>query len=267
MTEKEEGQVEELPAEGELAAPEAEGEPAVVEGENGLQSEETPPAVEGEDPVAPPKPDHRDRRIAKLTAKLKAAQEQLAAAKPGAAIEPPTPPSAVPPDAVRAEALRLREQEKFLETCNEAAVLGRSTFGEKEFNSAVAVLSEDVNPANPAEQARYEQFLQSAIETGAAHKVIMLLAQDLTEADRIMDLPPAKQAIALERLAAKAPAEKVSSAAKPITPIGRLGAQHTQIDPGDAARADQLSTAEWMKRRNAQEAARLATLPGRRRVG
>ena len=66
-------------------------------------------------------------------------------------------------------------------------------------------------------------------------------------------------AVELARLAAKLPVEEadktvaaVSGTAKPITPVGSRGQSHVEIDPRDPDKADGLTTAEWMRRREAQ---------------
>lgn len=85
-----------------------------------------------------------------------------------------------------------------------------------------------------------QEFLSAALETEAPHEVIYALGKDLDEAARIMELPPLKKAVAMERLAAKLkkPAP-VSKAPAPIKPVGGNKGGSTP-DP------EKMSTKEWM---------------------
>lgn len=80
-----------------------------------------------------------------------------------------------------------------------------------------------------------------------AHKVLQHLSGDLDEAERIMSLPPLKQAAALIRLEAQlsavVPAKQISKVPKPVTPIdGKSKAAASLDDP-------KLRTDEWVKLR------------------
>ncbi len=66
---------------------------------------------------------------------------------------------------------------------------------------------------------------------------------------------PRKMTIELARLAGAGKDPGVSAAPKPITPITPVGNRHEQIAASDPAKADQLSSAEWHARRNAEVAA------------
>lgn len=221
------------------------------------------------DPKPAPAPaadnvDWRERRIATLTARLREAQEALAAsAKPGASA--PTDPAAAAAKPALSEAeLQARVEERaqalaaskaFNDACNAVATQGREAYGEAEFNGRVAELVKlrDVN--DPTSVANYNSFLAAAIETGQAPKLIDMLGRDLNEAARVLALPPVRMGIELARLAERDP-EEISKAPKPIKPVGARSAAHTEIDPTDPSRAGQLSTAEWMRRREAQIAKR-----------
>lgn len=92
------------------------------------------------------------------------------------------------------------------------------------------------------------KFVQLAIESPDAHKVIHYLGQEanLDEAARILRLPPVQQARELTRLEYKLsqpPAPKpVSKAPDPITPIGTGKAVESGVH-------DDLPIEEWMRRR------------------
>lgn len=256
-----------------LAAPEAEAG-AVVEAGNELQQGEVgkvevPAVVEvlakpeaeieaegekeilaGEVAPKPVKQDWREARIAQLTAKLAEAR----AAKPAPAPEVDPGLAADPEDRKRAvaeEATRQRQVEKFNEECGTAAALGKETYGDKDFTDRVSELTKLVDRTDMSSQIAYNQFLMAALATGQAHKIIFALGGDLDEAARIMAMNPTKMTVELTKMSMKeAPA--ASRLPKPITPVGGKAAAHTSIDPTDPERADHLSTAQWMARREAQ---------------
>lgn len=82
------------------------------------------------------------------------------------------------------------------------------------------------------------------------HKVVAQLADHPEEAQRILALPPVQMAAALTRFAMTAPAEKkqVSSAPRPITPIGGSSKP--------SAPQDNEPIDSWMAKRKAEVAAR-----------
>ena len=112
-------------------------------------------------------------------------------------------------------------------------------------------LKEVADLDNPIDAAKYTAFIDAIIETGDGPRLIHELASDPSEAERIFKLSPVKQGIALAKLAAmEAPAS--TAAPKPITPVGNRAGSRIPITPDDVGRADNLSTAEWMARRNQQ---------------
>lgn len=194
------------------------------------------------------KPDWKDRRIAALTAKLREKEQAKPAVKP----------EGVKPEEQDLDALvESRVQQKvaidaFNKACADAATAGRETFGAEEFDARLKQFQQVVDPTDQNQVIAYNTFLAAAIETGAAPKLIHALGGDLEEAERILSLPPVRMAVELTKLANKDVTE-VSGAPKPIRPVASgSGVAHTSISPDDASRSDQLSTAEWMKRRNAQ---------------
>lgn len=203
------------------------------------------PAIEPE-PKAVATSDWRDRRIAKLTAQLREAQ----AGKTPATTAAPAVGTPEFDTAVEVEAARRTTLAQFNSDCERVAAQGRKDF--PDFESRVGALAQLVDQADPRSVAGYADFISAAIETGEGAKVIHGLGADLNEAERILALPPIKMAIELAKLAAKADAPDLSRVPKPPTPVGNRGASHTSIDPRDKDRADHLSTAEWMARREAQ---------------
>jgi hypothetical protein len=203
-------------------------------------------------------------RINKLTAQKADLQSKLnSAAKPApatAATAAPLDPAADwdsrLADAAQRQAQAMVATQTFNERCNAAVEAGRAEYGEAEFNAAVAGLQKLVDATDAASIATYQDMLESALETGKAADLIYELGRDLNEAQRVFDLSPKKRAIELAQRAAKAGSvAEPSSAAKPIRAIEPRGGRHEQISADDTERADKLSTAEWMARRNAQVAA------------
>lgn len=240
------------------------------------------PAVDPKDPVdpvvakdpvdpkvVPPAPkadqgkDWRDDRIAVLTARLREEQRKNAVVQ---SKTDDTVKGGLSEDEVEARvaqrapelAAQMAVRQAFDAACNAVAAKGKELFPD-DFNARVGNIQRlrDVN--DPQSAARYDYFLQAAIETGAGAEIIHALGEDMNEANRIINLSPVKMAVELTKLAAKVTADdegggnpKPSNLPKPITPVGDRGRSHEQIDPRDADRSDRLSTAEWMKRRNAQ---------------
>lgn len=218
-------------------APEPEPEPAPT-------PEPTPEPV-----AAAPKKDWKDARIAQLTARLKAAGKTDAPAPIVAA------PSGLPTTQAELDALvDARAADKanladFNRRCAEVATAGRAAFSD--FNDSIAGLMQLVDRDDPSSVNTYNTFIQAALETGEAPKLIHALGSDLDEASRILALSPVRMGIELAKLAMADGEPGLSRAPKPIVPVGGRGASHQQISPGDPERADRLSTKEWMARREA----------------
>jgi len=235
------------------------GSAASSQGEAGGEAE-----GEGKKAEAAPaaKVDWRDRRIAQLTARLREAQQQAPATGAVSEAAPaPVAPAATPAagtDAqIEARAQQIASVAEFNRQCDAAAAEGRAKFGTEVFGSRVQSLQRLVDPGDQRSLAAFNTFLSSALETGEAPRLIHELGADLDEASRILSLPPAKMAVELtKRALAKPVEEEPSGAPKPPTPIGNRGVSHDAIAPDDPDRADRLSTAEWMRRREAQEAAK-----------
>lgn len=235
-----------FPTAGDPAA-QGEGASAGADGAGGGSSGGTPSPA----PAKPTPADWRDRRIATLTARLREAEQRAPEVAPTVA-----DPAAATPDIDRLaneRAGQIAAQAEFTRRCNETALAGRGAFGEAQFNSRVQALQTLVDLQSPADVGAFNQFLDAAIETGEGPRLLHNLGADLNEASRIMALSPARMGIELAKLAGR-PAE-VSNAPRPVTPVGSAGRSHDRIDPTDPARADGLTTAEWMRRREEQVAA------------
>lgn len=256
-----------------------EGEPATgggASGEGDPQPQSAPDPEPQSEPEPEPEPkatageatkaagaDWWQRRIDKLTAQKKALETENAALKQGQ----PTPgqqPQPLPQpagagdfqSAVQAEAQRLAEAERFNVQCAEIANAGKAAYGDDQFNRSVSALVAMVDRSDPGEVQAYRGLIEAAIATGEAPRIIHLLGSDPNEAARIMVLPPARMGVELAKMAAAKPDRTVSGAPRPASvPRGSGGAAapHTAIDPTDPERADRLTTAEWMARREADQ--------------
>lgn len=146
------------------------------------------------------------------------------------------------------------------------AAQGKEQFGEAAFNASVVALTSVIDRSDPGEVQAYRSLVEAAIDTGQAPRLIHLLGQDPSEAARLLELSPARMGVELAKLAAADPDRSTSRAPRPAqVPRGSGGgsAPHTAIDPTDPERADRLTTAEWMARRNQQQS-RWDAQPGRR---
>lgn len=241
-------------------------------------SSTTPPAGEGGEgeKKTPPSPtpsganetwarEQLERRVAKLTARNKDLEARVAAgtSTPGERTEVAANQTAITDAAVEARALAIAAQREYDRNAQTAVDAGRTRYGNDEFNERVSSFKRLHDPSDPVSNRAYSDLVEAAIETGAPEKIIFELGGDLKEADRILKLSPVKRAAALAKLAEKdekkaegeetgEAGETVSSAPKPITTIGRRGPAHTAIAASDPSRADNLSTAAWMERRNAE---------------
>jgi len=151
----------------------------------------------------------------------------------------------------------------FNRRCDEAALSGRAQFGEAEFNGRIANLQKLVDNSDQQSVDSYNALLTAALETGEAPKVLHALGADMNEAQRILAMHPTRMAVELTKRAMQA-SPNVSGAPKPITPVGNRG-DHRQLAPDDPDRADHLSTAEWMRRREQQVVERFEASRGGRR--
>ena len=201
-------------------------------------------------------PDWRDRRIVTLTARLREAERRIAQTTTQTGEVPETPPT-VPQDQSELDRLveARAEQRRFIERCNEVATQGHEQYG-ADFDNATRGLYGLIDANSPQEQAQYNLFLAAALETGKPVDVLRQLGGNLNEAARILALPAVRMGIEMERLAVKPADPAPSNAPRPIRPVNQTAGSHDRISPDDPDRGDRLSTAEWMRRREAQLAER-----------
>lgn len=196
--------------------------------------------AEAADPAA--KKDWRDRRIAQLTAQLKSAKST-----PAVAADPSAPQ--LDDAEVNRRANLIAQQNDFDRRCNDVAASGRKAFSD--FDDRVGNMQHLYTPGNPAEEAAYVMLLQAALETDDPSRVMYELGGNMDLAEGLMKMSPVKMGMEMAKLASKQSAPEPSAAPRPIVPIGQKGSANEQIDPGDKARSDNLSTATWMQRRQA----------------
>jgi len=223
------------------------------------------PSVEPPTPSAePPKTDWRDRRIGELTARnreqraeLERLRAQVQPRDPNGQFREQPPPSSNdgPParatidDQIEQRAQILAANQEFNRRCDEVAIAGRKVY--PDFDAQVGRLVGLVDNTDPQSMARYNEFLNAALETGEAAKLIHALGGDLDEASRILSMSPRQMTVALTRMADR-PVQELSRAPRPINPAATSAqAQRTSVSPDDPG-SDQMSTEEWMRRRNEQ---------------
>lgn len=222
------------------------------------QPEPTPtPTPTPETPPEPSKeakqlePDWRDKRIATLTRRLREEQERSRQQPQVQQPVPPAPQEDFTRQQIETRARELSSIQDFNRRCDEAAVAGRAAFGEMEFNGRINNLHKLVDNTDPQSVQAYNSLLIAALDTGEGPKVLFNLGSDLNEAQRILALQPTRMAVELTKRALS-PEVQISSAPKPIVPVGSRGGQHTAIAPDDPERADHLAIGEWMRRREQQ---------------
>lgn len=210
-----------------------------------------------------PKPDWRDQQIARLRDQLAREKAKPVEAKPD--VKPD--PNSDFESRVATAAAQQRRVDDFNAACLKAATAGRSAYSD--FDTRLRdITSNLVDQRDPASVIRYNQFLSDTIEAAdgdpnVVAKVIYELGSDLNEADRVMGLSSVKRGAELAKLSSREAAE-VSSAPKPITPVAARGDKHESIKASDPSRADGLSTASWMERREAEVQAQAKARMGMR---
>lgn len=212
------------------------------------------PAPEPVETKPVPKTDWKDRRIAQQGERLRNLQREIEELKSGGGkpLDPNADFERRVQEAAYQQAQGIAAQQAFNARVNDAYQAGLKTFGD--FDQKVAALKGVVDWSDPAQQQAYNQFLIASLETGEAPRLIHALGSDPSEASRVLALPAVRMAIELAKMAS-VESTQVSGAPKPIIPITQTASNRTQIKPDDPDRADQLSTQEWIRRRNEQEAA------------
>jgi hypothetical protein len=236
------------------------GGSAPAPGQDGQTAQQTPQQTEQ------PRTDWRDRRIGELTARNREQRAELERLRALAGQAPPNgqqqPPaqtySGPPPDQmtidrqVEERAAILAANQEFNRRCNDVAEAGRRVY--PDFDLQVSRLVGLVDNNDPHGVATYNAFLNAALETGEASKIIHALGGDLNEASRILSLSPLKMAVELTRMASR-PIHELSQAPRPLNPAATAAqAARTSTSPDDPG-SDHMSTQEWMRRREEQVAA------------
>jgi hypothetical protein len=194
-----------------------------------------------------------ERRIQRLTAARyqeqaraqQAAQEAEQLRQRLAQFEQPQeqPQQGIPPEKVFQVAQQLRDMEKVRDSIGAVLSKGKALEG---FDAACNAVNEEI--PFYTQQGAPTPFLRVVMECEAPEKVLHHLGNNPDLAAELASLSPTQVARRLDRLEAKLkePAEpKQSQAPKPIAPV-------KPVARDDGGLSDQLSTEEWIKRRNAQ---------------
>ena len=203
----------------------------------------------------------RNARIQELEAQLSQFNGQAQQGYPPQPAPPgyeQQPAYAQPPGDIQRQineaAARMAQQAEFNRRCNDVAEQGRR--GYQNFDQRVQRLTGLIDANDAVQVGRYNSFLQACMETGQASRLIYELGGDLDEASRIMALDPIGMATSLTRMSMRTGTE-ASGAPRPLNPIATAAqSNRTMLAPDDPEAADQLSTEEWMRRRDEQIATR-----------
>jgi hypothetical protein len=212
-----------------------------------VQQQEAPQVEQQQEPKQEP-PDWVMRRMAEITAKRRAAEEEAARWREMyERSQTATPPAddgvSVPPQNVdqlaRAYAENMRAQERERERLAQIESAGRKEFG-ADFDSAV----QNLNAAGVGGP----EFLKVIAEIPDAQKVVAWLGKhdNLGEAIRISGLNPIQMGIELTKLAGKASKDltkQVSKAPPPVQHIEGGSSASDQVEPA-------VGSKEWFKWRN-----------------
>ena len=263
------------------AAPPVEGEEKPAEGEEKSAGEEKPVGeekptgeekpAEGEAPPPAAHEDWRDKEIRRKHAQNQELKRQMVereselealravasrTAPPADGAAPPAVPApaaapVIPQDAVKAEASKMRAQERFDDDANAADKSGRDRYKD-DWTKATETLKTlggfDVD------------VMQQILATDDAAQVLYELGSKPENYQRVMDLPPYKRFAELVKLATPAPKpapKRPSGAEAPVEPIGG----RNRGDPTELR--DDLTDEEWYARRSRQREARQKVKAGR----
>jgi hypothetical protein len=233
------------------------------------QTSEQPPVPRETDETRAP--DWRDRRIGEQQQRLRernARIQQLEAqlAQVAGQTQPGYQPDPAPPGypqqpayaqpvgdiqrQINEAAAAMAQQAEFTRRCNDVAEAGRRVY--QNFDARVQRLTGLVDGSDASQVERYNNFLRACMQTGQASRLIYELGGDLDEASRIMAQDAIGMATELTRMSMRTGSE-ASGAPRPVNPVASLAqSNRTMIQPDDPDGADQLSTDEWMRRRDEQ---------------
>lgn len=232
-----------------------------------------PAPAAGSDEAEPANPNEAPswakRKLARAKDALAAANAELATlraanARPAPAADPAASiaaNAAGTEDASEAEierragekAANMAAQAAFVNASNAVFEAGKAKFGDEFVKRVPAMAAEfvaDMKSDQGKSYMEYQAFVQDVLATDDAAGVMFKLASDLELADSVMQMPPRKRIAALTKMAMGA-AVTESALDKPITPVGRPNSGHESTDPTKPEHAKRMSTADWMKARNA----------------
>ena len=120
------------------------------------------------------------------------------------------------------------------------------TAGQKEFGGRWDQAKHDLSMLNDGVEISNE-ILQVALETQDPARALVELSKDLLMADQLVEMPPIKRAIAMDRIASQKPAERQQS--KAPAPVELLGGRGGR----DAKPSDRDSDEEWNRKEELRE--------------
>lgn len=150
------------------------------------------------------------------------------------------------------------ENMSFNEKCNNTVISGKAKF--QDFDAAITnlrnlspIAAPNGSPIIP--KTLLDAVFEASTAEGApkADDIVYALGRDTAEADRIMQLSPIQQAVAIARFAAKVPVKQVpgtvrSSAPPPIKPTVGNGITVTDVRADDE-KSIQMPIGDWMRQR------------------
>lgn len=184
----------------------------------------------------------RDRQLAEQAERIRALEEL--AQSGGASTEEPrtTPTQNMTQAQIQASAKQLRDQERYQEDLAKI-----NTAGETAYKADWGKSLENLATLGTVEMPT----MQSILATDDPAKVLYELGKNPSEYQRIMELPPARQANEFAKLALKAaPRKTVSAAPEPVETIRQ------RSTPSDAMPPDNVSDDEWYAAWNAKQEAK-----------
>ena len=211
-------------------------------------------------PAEPQIPEAVFQRIDRLTKDKKQRDEQLIAKgidpvtlepiapPPGAPPQPaapipgvvPAPASPLPADEIEAAARRIVAEQNFTNQCNSIAEAG--TAAHPDFPNRMAQLN-SLGVMSPS-------LITASIEVGDAHELLYALASDLNEANRIAQLDPTRQAIALLKFNEKRKADAAKHISNAPPPPQTLVDGGTPLDDAEPSAKDKSE--DWFRKREKQ---------------
>lgn len=213
--------------------------PAATSGEQQTSQPDVPPSQE---PEAPQRQPWFQRRIDELTKARRETEREnealralVAERNPAQQPNQPTQPPADP----YVLAKQIAQQQTLNDAANRTYEAGKAAYGD-DFDAAVKGLQQ------VTDLSRHQDFLEAVTSLPNAHDVYHYLGKNPDEAAHVLSLGQVKMTLELATLSAKVGRPKPQShAAPPITPVGKSATPSSDL-------SDDLPTAEWIERRQAQ---------------